>query len=72
MGILFACMYVHHVHAWDMQTSEKGVLTPGTGVLDGSELLSVCWELNSRRLQEQVPLTSEPSLQHRNIITAYL
>ncbi|EDL84076.1 rCG58865 [Rattus norvegicus] len=30
-------MYVHHVHAWHPQRSEKGIKCPGTGVIDGCD-----------------------------------
>lgn len=44
----FVCKYVCILYACPVHAeSEEGVLTPGTGVVDGSELLYVSWELNS-------------------------
>ena len=38
------------------------VRSPGTGVIDGHELLCEYWELNPGPLQEQALLTAEPPL----------
>lgn len=40
----------------------KGYMSPGTGVRDDYNLLCACWEPNLGVLQEEVLLTSEPSL----------
>lgn len=46
------------------QRSEEGIGSPRVGLTDGSESPCGCWEANPGLLQEQqVLLTSEPSLQ---------
>ena len=45
MGILFACVSVHHWHAWSLWRSEEGTRCPGTRVTD--------WALNPGPLEEQ-------------------
>lgn len=39
-------MYVAHIHACFPEKKKKKVSDPGTGGIDGSELLSRWWELN--------------------------
>jgi hypothetical protein len=48
------------------QRPGEGVGSPGTGGTDRGEQPCGSWDLNLGPLQEQVPLTTEPSLQlHR-------
>ena len=54
MGVLPACMSVHHKHAWCLQRPEEPARTPGTGVSDGCELAWGCWELNLGPLEEHL------------------
>lgn len=35
MNVLPMCMYVYHMHAWYLKTSEVGVGFPGTGAVSG-------------------------------------
>jgi len=61
MGVLSACMYVHHVCAWCPWRSEVGV---GSTVMHGCELLCMGWELNLDPLGKQpVLLTVESYFQ---------
>jgi hypothetical protein len=56
MGVLLACMSVHHVCAWCPQRAEEGVRSPETGVLDVScscELTGGFWDLNLDPLEGQ-------------------
>jgi hypothetical protein len=46
-------MSVHHLHAWCLQRPEEGVVSSGTGVIDGRELPCGCLELNLSPLEEQ-------------------
>ena len=48
--------------AWCLQKPERGVGSPGTGVIDGCELSHGCWELNPGLLEEQLLLSTESSL----------
>lgn len=51
MSIL-SVYYVYHMHAWCPQRPKEGIKSR-TGVVDGCELPSGCWEPNSGPLQEQ-------------------
>lgn len=65
MGVLPACLPVHHVYCWYLKEPEDGVSSPGTRVTDICELLSGNWELNPGPVEEPpVLLTTEPSLQY--------
>lgn len=59
MNVFPACM---HVHAWCSQRLEEGIKSPGTGVVDSSELPGEFWELNL----VYVVFYAEPSLQPSN------
>lgn len=37
MGVLPACMYVCHIHAWNFCGPEESVGSPGTGEADACE-----------------------------------
>ena len=52
MGVLPACVSVHHVCAVPVE-ARRGCHIPGTGVTDSCELLCGCWELNLGPLEEQ-------------------
>lgn len=41
----------------------EAIRSPGTGVMNGHEILCEYWELNLGLLEEQVLLTAEPPLQ---------
>lgn len=43
--------------------SEEGIRSPGTGAIDSCEPPYGCWQQNTGPVQEQVLLTTEPSLQ---------
>lgn len=46
------------------QSSEEGIVSPGTGITDGCEPPRSCWEVNPGPLYEQQALLNdEPSLQ---------
>lgn len=47
------CVYMYHTWTWSPRWSEKAVIFPGTGVIQGCVLLRGCWELNPCLLQEQ-------------------
>lgn len=50
------------IYVWCLQRPEKGVESPGTGVIVGCEPPLGCWELNLGLLEEQpVLLIAEPS-----------
>lgn len=58
---MHACM---HVHTWCLQKSEEGIMSPGTGILDGCKPLCGCEKLNPYSLWGQyMLLTTEPCLQ---------
>lgn len=41
------CMFVHHVFIYkSLQNSEKGVISPGSGVTGSCDPPCGCWELN--------------------------
>lgn len=61
MNLLSTYVYVHHMHAWYLWRSEKGVGSLGPGVINGHETPCWCWALNPSPLQKQVLLTTEPS-----------
>jgi hypothetical protein len=64
VDVLPACMSVHHVSAWCPGSSEEGIRSPGTGVIDGCGALCGCWEPKLGPLGKQpVLLTPERSLQ---------
>lgn len=65
MGILRTCTSVFQVFAWCSGGPEENTGCPGTGLTEGSELPSGCWELSLGPLVEQPVLwTTEPSLQY--------
>lgn len=55
---LYVCIYVHHVHAWCLQSSEEAIRSSGSRVRNGSEPSHGCWDLDPSPLQGL--LTSEP------------
>lgn len=61
MGILYAGIPGHHIHAWCLPKPEEGARSSGAGVLS-SKWPNRCWELNPRSPLENYPvlLTSEP------------
>lgn len=44
MSVWAASMSMYHMHAWCPWKAEEGVGFPGTGVTDGCELPSECWD----------------------------
>ena len=52
-GVLPAHTYVHHMHAWCPQKSDKSIKSPETEVIDGCKLPCECWKPNLGPLQEQ-------------------
>lgn len=56
------CIGAHYVCARYPWRPEEGTGCPGTGVMDSCEPLCGCWESNPDPLQQQVLLTTEPSL----------
>lgn len=64
----FACMHVYHVHVECSWRSEQGIGFPGTAVIDDCEAPCGRWELNLGLLQEQMLLTTEPSLKPRSFL----
>lgn len=65
IGILPACVPVHHVHAVSM--GQQRVLY-GTGISDSCELPCGYGELNPDPLEEQPVLLAEPSLQLKEMV----
>lgn len=61
MSLFSTYVCAHHMHAWCLWRSEKGVGSLGTGVTHGHETPCRCWALNPSPLQKQVLLTTEPS-----------
>lgn len=60
MGVLPACMSVHHMHT----VSTEAIKSSQAGVTDGREPLCGCWESNPVPLEDQPGLlVTEPSLQ---------
>lgn len=56
-------MFVHHMWAYP-QKSEEDTGSPRTGVLDGCELPSGCWEPDlGPQKEQQVLLTAAPPFQ---------
>lgn len=51
IGVLLACMYVHHAYAWCPQWPEEGARSSTSGV-DSCKLPSEWWEPNLGSLQE--------------------
>lgn len=48
-----ACMSLYHVHAQCLQQPEEDVKSSESGVTDGRELQSGCWESNPSLLKQQ-------------------
>lgn len=46
MRVFPAYMYVHHLNAWCLRRSEKGICSPGTRVISDGEPLCGFWEWN--------------------------
>lgn len=63
MGILPACMYVNHMHAWGLQI-EEGVGCPGTEVTHDCEPPCGSLELNPGPLEGQPVLLSTEQFLH--------
>jgi hypothetical protein len=64
MSVLPACIFVYYESSWCLRQPERGC---GTGLPDGCEPQCGFWELSLDLLEEQqVLLTSEPSLQPRD------
>lgn len=61
MGILFACMSVHHLCVWWPRRPEEAIGSPGTGVTDSCKPPSKL-EIKSR-FDPASALTTDPSLQ---------
>lgn len=57
MGVLSACVSVHHVCAVP-SGAEKGISSSGTGVVDGCELPCRCQEPNSGPPEDQQVLVN--------------
>ena len=53
MGVLPACMSVHHMCVWCACKLEQGVRVPGTRIADNWELPGGCWGWNPGPLKEQ-------------------
>ena len=53
LGVWFACLSVHHMHAWLWRRPEQGARVPEIGVTDGCELLCGLWEQNLGPLKDQ-------------------
>lgn len=53
VGILPACVFVHHMCAWNLQRPEEGTRSPGAGIKESGELAYGYWELNLDPLEEQ-------------------
>jgi hypothetical protein len=61
MGVLPACMSLHHECGWSAWGSEESIRSPGPGVTYGCEPPCGCWELYLGPLEEQlVLLITEP------------
>lgn len=56
-------MYLHASHVCLVPAKAKSVAFPGTGVINGGELLCEFWELNPGPLQEQQMLLTIEYLQ---------
>lgn len=67
MGVLHACLSVHHASAYLVQRPEEGNGSPGIKVTGGCKLPCICWELKSGPLKQPVFLTDKPSLQPSSI-----
>jgi hypothetical protein len=50
--VLPVYMSVYYMHAWCLQRSGEGIRSPGTGVVDGYELLCRCWKSNPGPLEK--------------------
>lgn len=47
IGMLPACMPVHHVGTWDLRWPlEEALLSPEAGVTNHGDMTCGCWELN--------------------------
>lgn len=53
MSVLSACSPVNHLCALVSEEARRGVGSPGTGIIDSSELSRGCWEWNMGSLEEQ-------------------
>ena len=53
MGVLLACMSVHHMCAWCVCKLEEGVRVPVSRITDDWGLPGRWWELNPDPLEEQ-------------------
>ena len=62
---MYGCiMSVYCVRTWCLKTSEGGVETPRTAVIDGCEPPRGCWESDPGHLHNQLALlAAEPPLQ---------
>lgn len=64
MNVLSACMYAYHVYVPGSYRGQKQASDPSrSGVTYGCELPCGCWEPDLDPLEEEWPLTQEPSLQ---------
>lgn len=62
MGVVPACMPVHHIYSWCPVKPVEGIRLREAGVVYARELLGGCQELNPDSLQKQeVLLTTDPS-----------
>lgn len=61
ISVLFACIYVYHMHAWCSVRSEEGFRCPGTEVTGGCVTIWF-WDSNTGPLLMQLKIT-ETSLQ---------
>lgn len=50
--VLYACTYVHHVHAWFLRGSEERVGLPGTRVTGEAPCGS--WQLNPNPIVQKI------------------
>lgn len=66
------CIGAHYVCAWYPRRSEEGTGCPGTGLMDSCEPPCGCWESNLDPLQQQVLLTTEPSVRPPRLSILYM
>ena len=45
LGVLPACMSLHHMHMWCLQGPQEGIRVPRSEVTDSCEWSQTCWEL---------------------------
>lgn len=64
IGILLACMYMHHMHAWCLWETEEGVRSPGTGAtaLSAADVWVLRTEPRIKRSQNSQPLSISSAL----------